>query len=260
VDEIIDRIEAGVNVACEERPPNEGERGLVKISAVTWGTYDDNESKTLPVGKDVPETTRIQAGDFLISRANTLELVGACVIVETVTRPVFLSDKVLRLVMPDYQKQWLLMFLQSEDTPPDGSGLRPEGGAAERDRPVGSRLWAACADDRLLALRRSPGYARRLLQHWVTRRSLRVALSFRDTASTLVPDAQGARQARGAVRRPDHGTHQRRYQGTSLCTSALVCPLRNVRSHRAACLVHRKVISPVVSEAPKPRIFGRNRL
>jgi type I restriction enzyme S subunit len=61
----------------------------------------------------VPEKARICVGDFLISRANTLELVGACVIVHQVNRPVFLSDKVLRLVMPDAWKPWLLLNLQS---------------------------------------------------------------------------------------------------------------------------------------------------
>lgn len=113
VGELIDRIDAGLNVKCEERPPTEQERGLVKISAVTWGTYDDNESKTLPANASVPEQARIRAGDFLISRANTLELVGACVIAQTINRPVFLSDKVLRLVMTDDLKPWLLLVLQS---------------------------------------------------------------------------------------------------------------------------------------------------
>lgn len=112
---LIDGIEAGVNVQCEERPPHSHERGLVKISAVTWGTYNDRESKTLPPSHNVPESTRIQVGDFLISRANTLELVGACVLVEKVTRPVFLSDKVLRLVMKDSYKKWLLFWLRSEN-------------------------------------------------------------------------------------------------------------------------------------------------
>jgi type I restriction enzyme S subunit len=98
VGELIDDIEAGINVRCEEHPPLPHEQGLVKISAVTWGTYNDNESKTLPANRSAPESTRIVVGDFLISRANTLELVGACVIVDRVTRPVFLSDKVLRLV------------------------------------------------------------------------------------------------------------------------------------------------------------------
>lgn len=113
VGQVIEGIEAGLNVQCEERPPAHSERGLVKISAVTWGTYDDNESKTLPRSAEVPERSRIRTGDFLISRANTLDLVGACVVVHQVTRPVFLSDKVLRLVMPGAWKPWLLLVLQS---------------------------------------------------------------------------------------------------------------------------------------------------
>jgi type I restriction enzyme S subunit len=110
---VVHRIEAGLNVKCEERPPEDHERGLVKISAVTWGTFDDNESKTLPVDHDVSDRTRIQVGDFLISRANTLALVGACVIVHKTSRPVHLSDKVLRLQMPEELKLWVLYNLRS---------------------------------------------------------------------------------------------------------------------------------------------------
>jgi type I restriction enzyme S subunit len=111
--DLIEKIEAGINVQCDERPPLAHERGLVKISAVTWGKYNDDESKTLPVNHQVPEHTRIKAGDFLISRANTIELVGACVIVEETNRPVYLSDKVLRLVMKDDIKRWMLYWLRS---------------------------------------------------------------------------------------------------------------------------------------------------
>lgn len=110
---LVKKVEAGLNTQCIERPPDQGQTGLVKISAVTWGTYNDDESKTLPPGQKVPSATRIQVGDFLISRANTLELVGACVVVDRVTRPVHLSDKVLRLVLPDDLKLWLLYSLQS---------------------------------------------------------------------------------------------------------------------------------------------------
>lgn len=129
VGQIIHGIEAGLNVQCEERPPADSERGLVKISAVTWGTYDDNESKTLPPSAEVPERSRIRTGDFLISRANTLELVGACVIVHRVTRPVFLSDKILRLVMPEEWKPWLHLVLQS-----------PEGRREIENRASGNQL------------------------------------------------------------------------------------------------------------------------
>jgi type I restriction enzyme S subunit len=40
-------IEAGLNVKCEERPPVGDEGGLVKISAVTWGRFNEEASKTL---------------------------------------------------------------------------------------------------------------------------------------------------------------------------------------------------------------------
>jgi type I restriction enzyme S subunit len=113
VGNLIEDIEAGINYKCEERPPLPHERGLVKISAVTWSEFNDEESKTLPTSRDVPESTRIKVGDFLISRANTIELVAACVIVKQVNRPVYLSDKVLRIVMRDEIKMWLLYWLRS---------------------------------------------------------------------------------------------------------------------------------------------------
>jgi len=113
VGDIVTDIDAGLNLKCEERPPEGDERGLVKISAVTWGTYDEEESKTLSQDAVVSEVNRIRLGDFLISRANTIELVGACVIVHQVSRQLYLSDKVLRLVMPEEYKMWLLHCLRS---------------------------------------------------------------------------------------------------------------------------------------------------
>jgi len=62
--DLIESIEAGINVKCEERPPDPGEKGLVKISAVSWGHYDDTESKTLPRDALIAESTRIRPGTF----------------------------------------------------------------------------------------------------------------------------------------------------------------------------------------------------
>src|SRR6266542_1772739 len=71
-DEIIRDIVAGKNLRCEERPPADHERGVLKVSAVTWGTFDPKATKTLPATFIPPKHTRVQAGDFLLSRANTL--------------------------------------------------------------------------------------------------------------------------------------------------------------------------------------------
>ncbi|MGR3063171.1 restriction endonuclease subunit S [Vibrio vulnificus] len=115
VTNIVEKIEAGKNLKCHERPPHEDELGIVKISAVTWGIYDEEESKTLPDSSLFLENRRINVGDFLISRANTLELLGMPVIVHQVTKNLMLSDKVWRIVAEDADKQWLSIFLRSPE-------------------------------------------------------------------------------------------------------------------------------------------------
>jgi len=94
---VIENIVAGKNLRCEERPPNEDEKGVLKVSAVTWGNFDPLAAKTLPKSFVPAPQTRVQAGDFLISRANTLELVGA-------PPNLFLSDKILRLEIAEETK------------------------------------------------------------------------------------------------------------------------------------------------------------
>ncbi|MDR6609033.1 restriction endonuclease subunit S [Pseudomonas synxantha] len=115
VGELIDRIETGKSVKCDERPPTGSEKGLVKISAVTWGEFDEEESKTLLDHAHLKPNEKIQQGDFLISRANTLELVGSCVLVKSISKNLYLSDKVLRLVLADQTKPWLLACLKTRD-------------------------------------------------------------------------------------------------------------------------------------------------
>ena len=111
--DLLYRIEGGLNVKCEERPPEPCERGLVKISSVTWGRFDAEQSKTLPSDFVPAENARICTGDLLISRANTVELVGASVIVERIERRLYLSDKVLRLVVHEPAKRWINYALKT---------------------------------------------------------------------------------------------------------------------------------------------------
>ena len=111
--EFIARIEAGNSFKCDEREPRSGEIGVAKVSAVTWGEYDEAESKTCMDESRVNDTLFIKEGDFLLSRANTIELVGACVIVRTATKPVMLSDKTLRLDFDGGNKWFVLYYLRS---------------------------------------------------------------------------------------------------------------------------------------------------
>ncbi|EIC2298352.1 TPA: restriction endonuclease subunit S [Vibrio cholerae] len=115
LDMIISKVEAGKSFKCLERPPELGEYGVVKVSAVTWGEYNEQESKTCTRSDLENDTILIKEEDFLFSRANTTELVGACVIAKHVTKKVMLSDKILRLQFVENKlKYWLLQFMRGE--------------------------------------------------------------------------------------------------------------------------------------------------
>ncbi len=110
--ESIVNIDAGKSFSCDERPPSAEEIGVAKVSAVTWGEYDESESKTCrEASKIVPEYF-IKPGDFLLSRANTIELVGAVVIVKRTTKHVMLSDKTLRVNFAGIDPNYILQYLR----------------------------------------------------------------------------------------------------------------------------------------------------
>ncbi|MDN3521869.1 restriction endonuclease subunit S [Halomonas ramblicola] len=112
--EFIAAIESGKSFKCLERPPEDNEVGVAKVSAVTWGEYQEQESKTCLDTKRIQERLFIREGDFLFSRANTVELVGACVIAKSVARNIMLSDKILRLEFSGMLPRFVLFYLRSK--------------------------------------------------------------------------------------------------------------------------------------------------
>lgn len=115
VDALLDYIETGKSFKCDERPPIGDEVGVIKVSAVSWGEFDELESKTCLDPSFIKPELFVQKGDFLFSRANTIELVGACVIAKNVSKRVMLSDKTLRFVFVDPSvKEWLQSVLRSQ--------------------------------------------------------------------------------------------------------------------------------------------------
>lgn len=111
----IEKIVAGKSYRCQERPPLYDELGIIKVSAVTWGTFNEQESKTCFSNESYNPNYIINKEDFLFSRANTLDLIGACVIVKSISKHLMLSDKILRFsftnnVLPAY----ILHYLRSK--------------------------------------------------------------------------------------------------------------------------------------------------
>lgn len=112
---VLTTMEAGKSFKCEERLPSIREIGVVKVSAVTWGTYNEEESKTCLDPDRIEPRYFVKPGDFLFSRANTIQLVGACVIAQKVNRKIMLSDKILRFHFSDMTlPQWVLYWLRSD--------------------------------------------------------------------------------------------------------------------------------------------------
>lgn len=111
--QFLTRIEAGKSFKCEERPPLNEEVGVLKVSAVTWGHFDEHESKTCTRPDLIKPNLFVREGDFLFSRANTLQLVGTCVIVGKTHKTLMLSDKILRLSFERIPAKWLLYILRS---------------------------------------------------------------------------------------------------------------------------------------------------
>lgn len=112
--EYINDISSGKSYRCDERPPKQNEVGIVKVSSVTWGFFNEMESKTCFSKDFLNEKYLIKKGDFLFSRANTIELIGACVLVKKIDRTLMLSDKILRFTFSkDVSKEYVLYYLRS---------------------------------------------------------------------------------------------------------------------------------------------------
>ena len=114
--QLIKKIEAGKSFRAEGRPARNGEYGVIKVSAMSWGKFLPEENKALYSDADVTKSSSIKAGDLLISRANTVELVGAVVLVDHDYPKLLLSDKSLRLVFcsGEVDKKYILHALRSQ--------------------------------------------------------------------------------------------------------------------------------------------------
>lgn len=107
-------IEAGKSFMTAGRPALDGEWGVIKVSAMTWGDFRERENKAVPDAQAIDPRHEIQRGDLLLSRANTSEHVGATVLVHNCRPKLLLSDKSMRLLPVDgLDKSWLQFALLS---------------------------------------------------------------------------------------------------------------------------------------------------
>ena len=115
VGDLIESIDAGRSPTAHSHPALNGKPGVLKVSAVTWREFDPKANKALKDGDEIGDTPTPRAGDLLISRANTVELIGAVVLVKDDFPNLMLSDKTLRLnpTTPHIPAEYILYGLRS---------------------------------------------------------------------------------------------------------------------------------------------------
>ena len=82
VKDLIARLDSGASVNGEDRAMRDGEIGVLKVSAVSYGSYNPSQYKT--VIKEETGRARLtpKKGQIIISRSNTEALVGASAYIE----------------------------------------------------------------------------------------------------------------------------------------------------------------------------------
>lgn len=140
-------IENGKSPATDGRPATPDEWGVLKVGAVSFGFFDDQQNKALPISYAVPPDLEVRSGDFLMSRANTVELVGACTLVRKTRPKLMLSDKTFRFVfkeprrvMPEYLEQALKSIALREQIERCASGTSPTMKNISKEKVLALRL------------------------------------------------------------------------------------------------------------------------
>lgn len=113
---VLNEIQTGKSFQTAEVLARPDELGVLKVSAVSWSEFRADQAKSLKGEYQPADNHRVKAGDLLISRANTRELVGSVVLVDRDYPMRLLSDKTLRLIIDESRadKNYLLYALRTE--------------------------------------------------------------------------------------------------------------------------------------------------
>jgi type I restriction enzyme S subunit len=99
--ECVLRIDSGRSPVCESCARKGNRPGVLKLSAVTQGTFQQGENKAVLQGAPFDPKIEVHAGDLLMTRKNTYDLVGMSAYVFSVNPYLMMSDLIFRLITTD---------------------------------------------------------------------------------------------------------------------------------------------------------------
>lgn len=111
----VSELEAGVSVNADERPCGLGEIGVLKTSALSNGSFDPSENKTVWPKEVARARIPVPGDSILVSRMNTPALVGESAYVAEAHPELFLPDRIWVLRMRDREcsfVRWLAHLLR----------------------------------------------------------------------------------------------------------------------------------------------------
>jgi type I restriction enzyme S subunit len=110
----ISRVEQGWSPQCESYPADETQWGVLKVGCVNNPEFDASEQKALPSSEDSISYLQVRPGDILVSRGNTLELVGSAALVRDVRPKLMISDLLYRFrALERANAEFLVLGLRS---------------------------------------------------------------------------------------------------------------------------------------------------
>lgn len=110
----VTRIEQGWSPLSASSPAMGGEPGVIKLGAVRRGEFRASENKAFSPDTSPDESYLIRRGDLLMTRANTLELVGDVAVVGEVGEArVYLSDLVYRVAVDGVDRDFVSAALRA---------------------------------------------------------------------------------------------------------------------------------------------------
>ncbi|WP_026331462.1 restriction endonuclease subunit S [Thioalkalivibrio sp. ALE11] len=113
---VLSGIDQGWSPTAEAFPASAGDWGVLKLSAIRTGQFVEKNNKKLPDDVIPDSDIEIHAGDLLVTRANTPELVGdACVVRDEPEARLIFSDLVYRLRVSGAMSSRFLCYVLLSD-------------------------------------------------------------------------------------------------------------------------------------------------
>lgn len=113
---VVKSITAGWSANGEAREKREGEKAVLKVSAVTQGYFKADEYKVIGNDVEIKKYIFPEKGDLLFSRANTREMVGATCIIHKDYPDLLLPDKLWKVLFIDRVNVFYMKYILSESS------------------------------------------------------------------------------------------------------------------------------------------------